>query len=102
MRPPRGGLIKNRTTLPLYFGGALKISAVIRITASVPSLRCQCTGVPGRVTRVEGLRRAIVANDNACSLQKINHGRPILVIVQADVTARLDRQQPQLPSGHSF
>ncbi len=43
----RGGLIANRTVLPRYFGGALKIPAVIRITASVPSLRCQCTVVPG-------------------------------------------------------
>jgi hypothetical protein len=58
-------------------------------------------GFSGGVTGFEGLRSAIVANDRVRSLQEINHGRTILVIVQADVTARLDRQQPQaeLPSG---
>ena len=99
----RGGLIENRTVLPRYFGGALKISAVIRITASVPSLRCQCTVVPGSPVVSPGLKVCEVPSSRmTVSVPcKKYHGRPILVIVQADGTARLDRQQPQaeLPSG---
>ena len=58
----------------------------------------------GRVTSVKGLRTAIVTSDRVRPLNEINHGRPLLVIMEADVTARFysDQAQPELPSGHSL
>jgi len=40
-----------------------------------------------RVTGVESFRAAIVANDGVGALKEINHGRTILVAMEADITA---------------
>lgn len=57
----------------------------------------------GCVTRVKGLRCAVIASYDDRPLNKISDGGPILMIVNSDVSARFYREQslPQLPAVHS-
>lgn len=57
----------------------------------------------GRVTRVKGLRCAVVAGYDDRPLNEISDGGPILMVMNSDVSARLYREQslPQLPAVHS-
>lgn len=57
----------------------------------------------GCVTRVKGLRCAVVASYDDRSLNEISDRGPILMIVNSDVSARFYREQslPQLPAVHS-
>lgn len=57
----------------------------------------------GRVTRVKGLRCAVVASYDDRSLNEISDRGPVLMIMNSDVSPRLYREQslPQLPSIHS-
>src|ERR1051326_2658807 len=56
----------------------------------------------GSVARVECFRRTILVGHRIGALQEVDGGRPVLVVVNADVTAWLDVEhaQPQLPPGH--
>ena len=57
----------------------------------------------GCVTRVKGLRCAVIASYDDRPLNEVSNGGPILMIMNSDVSARFYREQslPQLPAVHS-